>query len=155
MKRQRFPRRSPAAGSYRRGLSLLEVLISLAIFLAALAALSQIGNQGMQVSTEVQWESEAVLRAEGQMNSVLAGVLPMQAASGAFADNPKWQWNLAVTAGDLHPDLLRLDMQVAHLDSGGRQTFAFTLARYVRDPDVFLSTSESEGSSSLLEGIVP
>lgn len=155
MRRPPDLRPSPLTGSPRLGLSLLEVLISLAIFLAALAALSQIGSQGMQVATEVQWESEAVLRAEGQMNSVLAGVLPTQAASGAFEDDPRWQWNLTVTAGDLHPDLLRLDMQVAHLDAGGRQTYAFTLARYVRDPDVFLSTSESEGSSSLLEGIVP
>ena len=126
----------------------------MAIFLGALAALSQIANQGMSVATEVQWESEAVLRAEGQMNSVLAGVLPMQAASGTFEDDPVWQWNLTVTAGDLHPDLLRLDMQVAHM-AGNRQTYAFTLARYVRNPDVFLSTSESSGSSSLLEGIVP
>lgn len=144
----------PRAGSSRRGLSLLEVLISLAIFLGALAALSQIASQGMSVATEVQWESEAVLRAEGQLNSVLAGVLPMQAASGTFEDNPVWQWNLAVTSGDLHPDLLRLDMQVAHM-AGSRQTYAFTLTRYVRNPDVFLSTSGSSGSSSLLEGIVP
>ena len=154
MRRPRSHSRLPCADPCRRGLSLLEVLISLAIFLAALAALSQIGSQGMSVATEVQWESEAVLRAEGQMNSVLAGVLPMQAASGTFEDDPTWQWNLTVTAGDLHPDLMRLDMQVAHV-AGNRQTYAFTLARYVRNPDVFLSTSGSSSSSSLLEGIVP
>lgn len=140
---------------FRGGLSLLEVLISLAIFLAALAAISQIATQGMRVASEVQWESGAVLRAEGQMNSVISGVLPMQAATGKFTDDAKWEWTLAVTSDGLHPDLLRLDVQVNHLDSGGKPNYTFTLARYVRNPDVFLSTSsESEsGASSLLQGI--
>jgi len=146
-------RRLPIRRGSRRGLSLLEVLISLAIFLAALAAISQIATQGMRVASEVQWESSAVLRAEGQMNSVIAGVLPMQAASGTFEDDAKWQWTLAVASDGLHPDLVRLDMQVSHLDTAGRPTYSFTLARYVRNPDVFLSTSEPSAGASLLQGV--
>jgi general secretion pathway protein I len=139
-------------------MSLLEVLIALAIFLGAMATLSEIASQGMRVATEVQWESEAVLRAESQMNAVLAGVLPMQSAQAVFEDNAKWQWNLVAAADSLHPDLLRLDMQVTHLDSAGQPTYTFALARYVRNPDVYLnaaSSSSSSDGSSLLQGVLP
>jgi len=146
-------RRSPAL--HRRGLTLLEVVISLAIFMGALAAISQIASQGMRVATEVQWESEAVLRAESQMNSVVVGVLPMQSASGTFEDNSQWQWNLITATDTLHPDLIRLEMQVSHLNSAGKPTMTFALVRSVRNPDVFLNSGTESSSSSILQDLVP
>ncbi|AMV22571.1 hypothetical protein VT03_32040 [Planctomyces sp. SH-PL14] len=152
------PSRSRARRSsalHHRGLTLLEVVISLAIFMGALAAISQIASQGMRVATEVQWESEAVLRAESQMNSVVVGVLPMQSASGTFEDNSQWQWNLITATDTLHPDLIRLEMQVSHLNSAGKPTMTFALVRSVRNPDVFLNSGTESSSSSILQDLVP
>ena len=145
---------SPTGGtSARSGLTLLEVLISMAIFMGAMAAISQIASQGMQVSTQAQWESEAVLRAESQMNSVICGAAPMQTGTGTFEDDAKWQWNLAANTDSLHPDLLRLEMQLSHLDAAGHPNYVFVLVRSVRNPSVY--TSATTTGATLPSGLTP
>jgi type II secretory pathway pseudopilin PulG len=62
----------------RRGMSLLEVFIALAIFIAALAVITQIISTGSRASTKAQLQSEATLRAESCMAEAIAGVIPLQ-----------------------------------------------------------------------------
>ena len=48
----------------RRGFSLLEVLLSLAIFLAAFVALSQLSSSGMRTAVAARLETKAIMRCE-------------------------------------------------------------------------------------------
>ena len=50
---------SPCPGSRRRGLTLLEVLIALGIFLTAFAAISQLVTRGADRALEVQQQGQA------------------------------------------------------------------------------------------------
>src|SRR2546425_7335081 len=57
-------RRVSVGQSSYRGLTLLEVLLSLALFLGALAVISQLWYSGVRASVQSQLRTQAVLRCE-------------------------------------------------------------------------------------------
>jgi general secretion pathway protein I len=137
-----LPRRSPRI---RSGLTLLEVLIALAIFMVAMTAISRLVSTGSRAATEAQLEADAALRAETVLNEALAGVHPLQASQGnAFEDDPNWEWSMAVVEGP-HIDLLQVDVTVARKIegdvAGGTSYHAVTLTRLVRNPQLFLDAA--------------
>ncbi len=75
--------------SKRKGFTLLEVLLALAILLLSLAALGNLSFVGMRASTRCHLQSEACWRAHtvleeigaGIRKSVTAGPMPMEAGS--------------------------------------------------------------------------
>ena len=124
----------------RPGITLLEVLIALAIFLGAITVIGQIISTGSQAAIAAQQQAEAVRRCETVLAEALAGSIPMQDASGNFEDNPDWSWSVIVLDGP-HVDLLSLEVTVAHLDQLGNEDERFTLVRWVRNPELFLQTT--------------
>jgi type II secretion system protein I len=126
-----------------RGMTILEVLIALAIFLASAAAIAQLIGTGSQASTEARLEADAVLRAETVMNEIMGGVHLMQSIQGqSFEDDPAWQWSLTVGDGP-HVDLLRLDVTVTRQEPAGEPQISYTLSRLTRNPELFLDSSLS------------
>lgn len=136
--------------SPRPGITLFEVVLALAVFLGAFAAIAQILDVGRQAAVEGQLENEAVLRAQSKLAEVLAGIEPMSAVQGqAFEDDPNWSWSLTISDGP-HVDLLGLAIQVQHVRPTGSLDAAFILHRLVRDPQLFIDAAanaalESEG----------
>ncbi|MCA9056106.1 MAG: prepilin-type N-terminal cleavage/methylation domain-containing protein, partial [Planctomycetaceae bacterium] len=125
----------------RRGLTLLEVLLSLGIFLIAMTAISQLVALGTRASLDARLEAEAALRAETALHEVLAGVQPMQSVEATpFEDDPDWQWTLTVSEGP-HIDLLRLDVAAFRQESGGQPRNSVRITRLVRNPDLFLDAA--------------
>ena len=92
--------RFSAGGSpSRSGLTLLEVLIALSIFVAAFAAISQLFTLGSRAAIQASLETQAVLRCESKLAEVVAGIESLEAADGtAYEDDPRWVWSLAVDA---------------------------------------------------------
>jgi len=117
----------------RAGLSLLEVLLALAIFLFALIALGQLITLGSDRARDVEWLSYGSVKARGKMNEVLTGVLPLTGTGdAAFEDDP--DWNYAVTADqDATPALYRVTVTVSRLRPDGTK-FETSLTQYVLDP---------------------
>ena len=102
--------RHPAAR--RSGLSLLEVLLSLAIFLLSLIALGQLVSFGSERARDVQYLSIASVKAQSKLNEVIAGSLPMNGTGETtFDDDTDWSWSLTADA-DAAVD--RLDRRVRH-----------------------------------------
>ena len=63
--------------TFRHGMTLLEVVIALALFFAAMAAISEILHMGSGASVKAQLLAEASLLGESKLNEVIAGIVPL------------------------------------------------------------------------------
>lgn len=135
-------RARPTSTSRRReGITLLEVLIALAIFLGAFTIISQIMRTGAQASNQGQQQNEIVLRARSLMNEVLAGSVELQSVQdSSFEDTDAYVWSMMVSDGPI-PDLFVVEITVARRRQDGSIDMPFTLTRYMRDPEVFMQST--------------
>lgn len=118
----------------RRGLSLMEVLISLVIFLGALVVIGRLILIGGERALEVKYEALATQLCQAKMAEVVAGAVPLQSQSRvAFADDPAWSWSLEVEAGDL-PGLWRVQVRVEREERPELRKIECTLSQLVIDP---------------------
>lgn len=137
--------------SDRRGITILEVLLSVAIFLGAMAAIGRLLLTGADSAIQAKLHTEAVLRCESKLAEAISGAVELSSVSEtAFPDDvdPGWTWSMAVDSGP-HADLLALEVTVTHESNAGFVDASFTLNSYVRDPNVYLEaemavTSEEE-----------
>lgn len=131
-------RRSP-----RNGLTLLEVLLSLGLFLGALAALSQLWYGGVRAAVQARLSTQAILRCESKLNEVVAGAVPLQTTSDApFDDDANWTWNLQVESGP-HADAMLVTVKVSHPGQGGLSSNDYQLSRLIRDPQVWTAAQQA------------
>lgn len=141
--RSRLPHRGsrPRPAVPRPGLSLLEVLLALGIFLVALTGIGQLIGNGSRASVDARLEAEATLRAESILQELLAGVQPLQATSAtAFPDDANWVWSAEVLEGP-HVDLLQVVVTVSRQDLDHPDRGTVRLTRLVRDPQLFLDAA--------------
>ena len=130
----------------RRGLSLLEVLLSVAIFLGALTAIMQLLNSGQQSEVSARLKTEAALRCDAKMAEIISGIEEaVSSEDQKFPDDEigNWRWSAEVGSGDV-TSLLRITVTVEHLPDGKTPNAAFTLTRYMRDPQLFIDAALSE-----------
>lgn len=127
----------------RSGLSLLEVLVALAIFLFSLVALSQLIGVGGDIAIEMDWRSQSALRAESKLAEVLAGIEPLESQSGvSFDDDPNWSYSIEAVADDI-PNLYRVSVTVSRPRRDGSRV-EVTLSQFVIDPAVVGSAAATE-----------
>jgi hypothetical protein len=142
----------------RSGLSLLEVLLSLAIFLLSLVALGQLVSFGSDRARDVQWLSIASVKAHSKMSEVIAGSVGLTGTGDAtFDDDADWSWAMTADA-DATPSLYRVTVTVSRQRPDGSR-FEFKLNQMVLDPTVrgntdgsATGTDDGTGSSSSTGG---
>jgi type II secretion system protein I len=127
----------------RRGLSLLEVLLSLAILVIALVAISRLVNIGAQRGAEARAHSRGVRLAEAKMAEVEAGVIPLDGeASGQFdGDDAIWSYTVSSEATG-PPNLYNVTVRVTR-DLQGKP-FEVSLSQLVFDPAFMGSSAQAE-----------
>lgn len=127
----------PSNRPSRRGISLFEVVLSLAIFLGAFLALSQLSQTGMTAAVQARLKTKAVLRCETKLAELTSAVEPLaDATDQPFGDDPNWTWSVLIAPGP-HADLLLLTVSVRY-DGGSESSAAsFSMSRLMRDPVVF------------------
>ena len=129
--------------SVRGGLTLLEVLLSLGLFLGALAALSQLWYGGVRASVQARLATQAILRCESKLNEVVAGAVPLQSTTDTqFEDDSTWTWSLQVLPGP-HANVLLLIVNVSHPGQGGLSASGHQLSRLLRDPQVWTDAQQT------------
>lgn len=129
--------------SPRQGLTLLEVLLSLGLFLGALAALSQLWYGGVRAAVQARLSTQAILRCESKLNEVVAGAVPLQSTSDTpFDDDASWTWSLQVDTG-LHTDTMLVTVKVSHPGQGGLSSSDYQLRRLIRDPQVWTAAQQA------------
>jgi uncharacterized membrane protein YgcG len=131
---------NPAA---RNGLSLFEVIIALAIFMASIAAIGQLVSSGVRAAVQARLQSQAVLRAETKMAEVVAGITSLHGASGTFSDDTNWSWAAASTQSQ-HEGLYLVEVTVSHAGATTAAKQSFTLRRLIRDPQIALDAYAKE-----------
>lgn len=84
-------------GPERRGLSLLEVVLAIAILGIAMVAIVELLNIGYRAAISSRLRTEAALLCDSKMAEVAAGVLPVQGMSlTTLPENPTWNYSIDV-----------------------------------------------------------
>src|SRR3954468_5942780 len=93
----------------RSGLTLLEVIISVAIFLLALVGLANLVSLGSDLALEAKEQTEALHMAQAKLSQVIAGVIPLQGQTNVAippeeAPNRQdgWNWTLECSQTDIN-----------------------------------------------------
>jgi type II secretion system protein I len=129
-----------ASGS-RSGLTLIEVLLALAIFLMSLVALGQLMNMTSEMALEIDHTNRANQLMQKQMNAVVAGYVPLSGQSDTpFDEDSNWYWSVDAQA-DSAPSLYHVTVTVSHKTSTGDTDFQKSLYQMVLDPTIRGSAS--------------
>jgi general secretion pathway protein I len=136
-----------ASSSCRRpGITLLEVLVSLAIFLVSLAVLSQLVSASADKSNQVRLQSRAAQLCRSKLGEVVSGVQQLSSESGSFGEDPDWSWTVDSEPGDI-PNLWNVTVTVKR-DIGGGTPVEFALNQMVLDPSARGSTFDTPAAST-------
>src|SRR5262245_57087 len=79
----------------RPGLTLLEVIISLAIFLLSLVAISSLIELGTDTATRANYQTECTRLAQSKLSEVVAGLQPLaSSADNPFEEDANYFWTV-------------------------------------------------------------
>ena len=132
------------SGVRRSGLSLLEVILSIAILAGAMAATSELVRLGIRQAEESRELTQAQLLCESKMEEVLAGILPPEAVSETPCEvNDRWLYSIEITPLE-QPELLEVWVVVTESESARLYPLSFSLARWMIDPDFIAEMEELE-----------
>jgi hypothetical protein len=136
------------AGSFvrRPGLSLLEVILSLAILIMALSAIGLLLDLGSEHARKVRLNNTAVRLAQSKLAEVEAGIVSFDTTGPeAFTDSDAgWTWTM--TAESQGANLYLVTVTVSR-DSGGKP-FNFRVAQMMLDPSVRGSAAKQSRPTS-------
>jgi prepilin-type N-terminal cleavage/methylation domain-containing protein len=145
--------RRPAATARRRrrGVTLLEVIAALAIFLIAAAVVGQMVGDSSRMALRAKLLARAAVLAEAKMAEIEAGAAPLTGSAPAAAGDGDPGWTVAVnvqaegwTGVTLADDgsavtglwLVQVTAAFAPVASGGGNEVEHTLSRVVLDPTI-------------------
>jgi Tfp pilus assembly protein PilV len=137
----------------RRGITLLEVVIAMAIFVMTLPALNALVLLGMQRAEETKIMTMASLQCRSKMAEIMCGAAPFSNSDWSALDDPNWQWKADASGASGVAGLQTIQVSVK-LDLGNGQPYQQTLIQMVLDPSSRGSTQDrylldpTAGSSS-------
>ena len=131
--------------SSRNGLTLYEVVLSLAILVGALAVLGELIATGSRAAIRARLQTHATLLCQSKLSEIVAGAEPMQPVEGVPLDTaqPEWTWGLQILPGP-HESLLEIEVTVSHVTRGDRVDTRVSINRYIRDPQLFEQAAAQE-----------
>lgn len=133
----------------RRGFTLLEVLLALAILVGSLATIGVLVDQGLKNAHRTAAISKAQLYCESKLAEISAGVVLPAPISGAPLDiDPEWTYSVAVTPDAIDPALLSVRVTVAELVAPPLRPVEFSLVRWVTDSSAASTETNSTTSST-------
>ena len=133
--------------SSRQGLSLLEVILSIAIFGLSMVAIGHLFNLGFRSAADVQLRSEANMIAETTMAEISAGVIDLSSGGGIAEGSPKWQYEVN-SQESKQPGLLSVTVRVSLANDPGNNNVSVSLVRLLVDPNFEPEQPTAAGSSS-------
>jgi type II secretion system protein I len=146
---------SPAARGRRAGITLLEVIISLAIFWLAIIAIANLVNMASRRALVAEMKQQAIFLGESKMGEFMAGVLPMSGQGDtAFDENeagdPNWHWSADVNQDEVS-GLWDVAVTVTR-EVEGMSPIEVVLTRKLLDPSTRGNTMDPPISSTSTTG---
>jgi len=143
--------------------TLLEVVISLAIFFIAAAALSQLVLVGVRSARWAELVSEGTLRCESELAALTSGLKPLESTGPVeFSDNPDWTYEVDVAPTGV-PNLVRVTVTVRHYRTEDReqadvevslaQLVATEQAGSTSEQPAVAGSAEEPATTTLLPGV--
>jgi len=131
------PSRAVGLRAGRHGMTLLEVIVAMAIFMMALAAIIPLMQMGQMRALEVQLQAFAMQKCQSKLAECQTGEQLLSSQNDvAFADNPPeedWRWTLEANTTDVD-NLWNVKVTVyRQLESGKIQV---SLTQLVIDPAI-------------------
>jgi Tfp pilus assembly protein PilV len=141
----------------RRGLSLHEVIIALAVFLISYIAIYQLMNLATDQAIELSYRNQATLLAQRKLAEIASGVEQFQSNGDSAFDDPDgdYTWSAEVNESDVSSLLSVVSVTVSRPYKGD-YTIKVTLTQMMLNPTEVGSTqdvqaaplsSQSSGSS--------
>jgi len=141
---------SPRSSRPRKGLTLFELLLALAIFMTSLAALAQLLASGSRAAAQAKLQTEAILRCESKLGEMVAGITPIETvANQVFVDDSQWSWRATVSDGPW-PNLQMVELEVLRTGQNSLGNTSYMLRRYLRDPRLFVESDARRSASQPL-----
>jgi general secretion pathway protein I len=127
----------------RRGITLIEVLLALAILLLALAAIGQLVDVGSDRGVETRFHIRGTRLAQDKLAECEAGVIKVSSGgSGAFeGDDDAWSWTVD-SSPEAATNLYRVTVRVSRDNRG--KLFEIALTQLMYDPDTMGSAAQAE-----------
>lgn len=143
------------ASGARRGLSLLEVILAIAIFGAALAIIGELVRIGNVNAAAARDLSDGQRICSNVMNEIAAGITPPEPVSGATCvEDETWLYSVIAEPTDV-TGLLSVTVTVEQDPQYVSRPHSFSLVRWVVDPASVTAdpaTGETATSSSAAGG---
>ena len=126
---------SRASRSRRKGLSLLEVILAIAILGSAMAVIGNLFFLGYRSALQTRLRSDANILADTKMAELAAGVIPVESVGNqAIEENPLWSYSVDVGSSD-QLGLLTATVTVTQTDAAAAVPISLSIVRFVPDPD--------------------
>jgi Tfp pilus assembly protein PilV len=128
----------------RRGLSLIEVLLALTIFMLALVVLGRLVDMGTNREMEARYQTRGTRLALDKLAEFESGAKSLDETSGSFegADDSAWTWEASAQLQDqIAPNLYLVTVTVSR-DLKGK-TFSVTMSQMLLDPAIVGSAAEA------------
>lgn len=149
----------------RKGFSLLEVILAMAILAMSTGIISQIIRTASNSALTAQRQMEAFLVAEGKLAELAAAAYPLQSTGWqAEMESPSysnvWYWRLTVDTNTV-PSIFVATVDVTDATGTAADTVVASLSRWFPDPALNLdslpaadpTTSASGGSVTASSGV--
>jgi general secretion pathway protein I len=133
----------------KRGFSLLEVVLALAILAGALAALGEVMRLGDLNAAAAADESRAAMLAESVMSELLVGARQIANVNGAvlpLEDDPPWTATVEVTATD-YIELVAVRVSIVEQLPNEKQPARCDVVRWLPNPDYVPATQQQSSTT--------
>jgi general secretion pathway protein I len=137
----------------RGGITLYEVVIAIAIFAGAVAALSEALTTATRAALQSRMQSQAVLLCETKMAEVVAGATPATSSGEVpFTDAglEGWTWNVNV-APAAHAGINQVEITVNNRQAANSVDASFTMTRLLRDQQAFVTSATQAAKQKALQ----
>jgi hypothetical protein len=114
----------------------MEVLVALALFLFAFAALGQLISASGDRALAIQHQSEAARLCQSKMAEVIVGAVPLSSVDAAsFDEAPDFSWSMTAEQNGSVTGLWNVTVKVTREGAGGSKNVA-ELTQMVLDPSL-------------------
>ena len=119
----------------RQGLSLLEVILSIAILGGSMVVIGQMYNLGYRSALQARFRSEANILVDSVMAELAAGVIPAESANGESIQGATgWTYSIEIE-DSLQSGLFMSTVTVKREGESSILTDGLSIVRFLPDPD--------------------